>query len=902
MNLNNNNEFLVFSSFREILNEPETPTNSIKLLPHILVKVGNTELIALVDSGCELSCINENTLQDLLSTNVTFPMLPVRSLNLRGAVGQKSYPIKQQVWLTINFDSVPVSFSHSFLVVKNLIRPLIIGIDWLYDTNVVLDFHNKHLVLSVEEQKYYISFNVNIHIVEKSAEIINSLPFCESPSIISLNSIISDLENEIHSRVEELVNLSTSEKEQFLSLMLRYKHLFSNTPGRTNKYCHEIKLYDDNPFVRRTYPIPFSRQKAVEKEINRMLSLGVIKRESTPYISPITVVMKKDDSVRICLDARYLNSKMIADCETPLAPEQILNSLSTIKYMSTIDLVASYWQIPLTANSTQYTGFLFQGKSYTFQVLPFGLKTAVGSFTRAMDNILGPELRDFVLNYIDDLLIASPSFPQHLLHLESLFKRLSEANITINFHKSKFLQSHIKYLGFILSEKGVSTDQDKTVAIRDFPKPSNQKQLRAFLGLCNFYRRFVSNYGHEIQPLLHLLKKGARWQWGENESHTFERIKQLFLNTVLLHFPNYNKPFYLQTDSSHFALGAELYQLNKDGEHDVLGFASRVLRGAELFYITSEKELLAIIYGLQKFRTIIFGYPLIIRTDNHSLKFLSQCRLLNDRLTRWVLYLSEFDYTVEYVKGSENVVADTLSRFPPTLTAINSIKDTEPIIASICEIKPIVAFWEADDIKLLLDPFKKLTNLQENDIFWGPLYKHLMGNKSIQLNPKQLRMLKNVTVYKSHLVLKMHKGNKTLLIIPETLLMKVIGSCHNFYGHIGANKLYSILHKLIFVSHLRQRIRAFTKSCDICQKSKYPNKYLLGTVHPIVSTYPGQLVTCDFYGPLPVSRGGVAYIFVIIDNFSKFVRLYSMRRALAKHAVDRVINDFHKIIHIEQIL
>lgn len=251
-----------------------------------------------------------------------------------------------------------------------------------------------------------------------------------------------------------------------------------------------------------------------------------------------------------------------------------------------------------------------------------------------MDIILGPEVRNFVHTYIDDLLLVSPNFEEHLKHLKMLFQRLSEANLTININKTKFLQTHVKYLGFVLSKNGIETDSDKIVAIQNFPRPKNQKQLRAFLGVCNFYRKFVNKYSHETQPLLHLLRKGSRWNWTDTEELAFNKVKRLFLQTIILKFPNYQKTFYLETDSSYFALGTVLYQIDDQNEIAVVGFASRILRGAELFYTVTEKELLAIIFGLQKFRTIILHFSIVIRTDHHALKFLNQCQLLNDRLTR----------------------------------------------------------------------------------------------------------------------------------------------------------------------------------------------------------------------------------------------------------------------------
>ncbi|KAJ3662473.1 hypothetical protein Zmor_006821 [Zophobas morio] len=236
----------------------------------------------------------------------------------------------------------------------------------------------------------------------------------------------------LEEKVRSIASLDPSQQRLLLTMFSRHQTVFNELPGRSDKYVHVIQMHDTTPFVRKAYPIAFSLRPEVEKVINQMLELGVIKREASPFASPMTVVRKKDGSVRICLDARWANKQMVTDCEAPRPPEDLLQSFQSIRFMSTIDLRASYWQIPLCPESTQYTAFLFNGQSYTCQVLPFGLKTAVGSFSRAMDIILGPEVRQFTVNYIDDLLIVSDSFDQHLLHLDMVLTRLRDAKLTIN--------------------------------------------------------------------------------------------------------------------------------------------------------------------------------------------------------------------------------------------------------------------------------------------------------------------------------------------------------------------------------------------------------------------------------------------------------------------------------------
>ena len=609
----------------------DAPANSSRLsvLPHVVISIFQEDFLALVDSGSEVTCINEEQFLSL-SSRFHIPSLPVASTHIRGATGQQSPRIKFQVWL--EFSVGGQTSANVFLVVKNLIRPVILGVDWLSEVDAWLYFPEKVLSIRVREERHEVPFQVDSLVSE--AESVNSMAYpVKLGAAPQLARTVVSLDT-LKEKVDKIPALSTSQKDQLLVLLERRRAVFNELPGRTDKYVHTIKMHDTTPFLRKAYPIPFSLRPEVETVIKQMMDLGVVKREASPFASPMTAVRKKDGSVRVCLDARWINKQMVADCEAPRPPEELLQSLQSVRFLSTIDLRSSYWQIPLSPESTQYTAFLFNGQSYTYQVLPFGLKTAVGSFSRAMDVILGPEVREFAVNYIDDLLIASNTFEQHLEHLDKVLTRLQEAKMTVNLEKSTLLQPEVKFLGHLLSAEGVTTDPDKVRAIQEFPVPKSRKHLRAFLGLCGYYRRFCNKYSHSILPLTRLLRKESRWKWTGEEQESFAKTKELFLEAVILKFPDFNQVFYLQTDGSGMALGAELYQVVEGGDRGVLGFASRVLRGPELLYTVTEKELLAIIFGLQKFRTILLGHKLIIRTDHYALKFLKQFRLLNDRLTR----------------------------------------------------------------------------------------------------------------------------------------------------------------------------------------------------------------------------------------------------------------------------
>lgn len=342
-------------------------------------------------------------------------------------------------------------------------------------------------------------------------------------------------------------------------------------------------------------------------------------------------VMKKDRIVRICQDARFLNSKMTKDYVSSPAPEELLSQLKSGQVLSTVDLTSGYWRVPIRHEDRKYTGFMFENHTYCFQVLPFGLSTSVASFIRCINKILGPESENFIFVYVDDILVFSRNVKEHFEHLSKLFRRFRECNLTIKLRKCRFARQRVEFLGHIISAEGVQVDEKRVKAIMEILPPRNIRELRGFLGVINYERRLCHNFSRMTLPLLRLLKKGTPWSWGESEQSAFEQINFISYNGYL---PNFDEAFFIQTDSSRFAVGAYLYQLDETNVQKIIAFASRTLRGAEINYTITEKEALANIFALKQWRTLVLGRKLYIVTDHKSLSFLMQTKLGSSRLTR----------------------------------------------------------------------------------------------------------------------------------------------------------------------------------------------------------------------------------------------------------------------------
>lgn len=248
--------------------------------------------------------------------------------------------------------------------------------------------------------------------------------------------------------------------------------------------------------------------------------------------------------------------------------------------MSSFDLKSSFWQIPFAKESRKYTAFQFEGRTYEFNVVPFGLKTSVAALVRGLERVIRYVPR--TVTYIDDILCLAEDVPEHLRQVESLLRCLSENNLTLNFEKTQFCRDEVDFLGFVITPRGLQAQPDKLAVIRDFRPPKNIKQLRGFLGFINFYAKFAKNYAQETTPLLPLIRKGARCNWTEEHQEAFDRIKNLFLEVITLANPDPRKPFIVTTDASDFAIGATLSQWNNEGDEEVISFISRTLKGAEI--------------------------------------------------------------------------------------------------------------------------------------------------------------------------------------------------------------------------------------------------------------------------------------------------------------------------------
>lgn len=901
--------------------ELETP---LVELPEIMVQINSVKTKGLIDTGSQITCISYTLYNILLGNSGKMSEMPIPAIQIQGAVGRKSDKVNKMCLITLNIDGIELDTP--CLVVKKLTRPLILGMDWLERVKAKVDC-SKERVLQFEHHKGVVQITLKIDSTKRKNEseyntsrnkgstsqggekVLDSVN--ESSGIqgqggeISMHTINStnsnnnqncvDLGFATEDKITEFLrkqNMSLESKRVLLPVLLTNRTVFADKPGRTNKYKHKIKMIDPVPFVKRSYPVPFSHRKQVEDKIKEFEQMGIIKRESTGYCSPLTFTLKRDGSVRLLLDARELNKRMEGDVESPLLTSEILQSFHGVQFMTILDLNDAYFQIPLEKESTKYTGFTYNGKSYTYNVLPQGLKTSVGSFSRAIDLILGPEVKDFCVAYLDDLCVFTKGennkdLQLHADHIGRVLQKLREAGLTCKLEKCNFLQKEVKLLGHIVSTEGIKMDPNKIEAIKNFPAPKTVKQLRAFLGLLNYYRKFIQNYGELTKSLNDLLCKGCYFKWTEREQESFERLKQKFLDTVMLTHPMLGKPYYLQTDSSAIGVAGCLYQNDENDNQRVIGYCSKALTVAEKNWSVSEQELWAIIYSLKRFETYLRGVHFIIKTDHKSLLYLQNWKLCGARIVRWMLYLGQFSYDVEHVRGVDNVAVDVLSRYLPGTIGIQETK-----------IKcPEIAIFQYKKQKELIKKISNLAEKQKQDKSLREIIKAVQepGVLTKGINKKQYYLEQDILKYKGR------EESEGVPVIPNHMQNELIKNVHEELGHFGTKKVYVVMKHRFYFPSMKKIINEYISTYDICQKSKHEVRTYVGNCKPVISDGIGELVFSDLYGPLPTSKFGNRYICVVQDSFSKYIKLYPLRNATGA-SVLRSVKDYHRKIPIKHIV
>ena len=457
-------------------------------------------------------------------------------------------------------------------------------------------------------------------------------------------------------------DLSPRQRQEVRELLGRYNDRFSELPGHTTVLRHDIITEPGKVVRQRPYRVPEARRQAIKEEVEKMLRLGVIEESHSPWSSPIVLVPKPDGSLRFCNDFRKLNEVSKFDSYPMPRTDEMIERLGPARFISTLDLTKGYWQVPLTDRAKAKTAFATPQGLFQYTMMPFGVHGAPATFQRLMDRVLRPH-QAYSSAYIDDIIVFSVTWDEHLQHLGAVLGALRQAGLTANAKKCQLGLTETNYLGHTIGRGCVKPQKKKLERIHDWPQPRTKKQVKSFLGLIAYYQKFIHNFSSIAAPLYEMTSKNLpnQLKWSEEAEQAFQRLKEALCTEPVLRAPDFNRPFLLHTDASGTGLGAVLAQDFGGEEHPIM-YASRKLLKHERNYATIEKECLAIKWAIHHLRYYLWGREFKLVTDHAPLRWLATSKDTNARVTRWFLQLQDYKFTVEHRPGKAIPHADALSR------------------------------------------------------------------------------------------------------------------------------------------------------------------------------------------------------------------------------------------------
>jgi hypothetical protein len=462
---------------------------------------------------------------------------------------------------------------------------------------------------------------------------------------------------------EKLSHLDPGKREDMKALILEYPQLCSDIPTRTHMISHDVDVEGAQPIKQAPYRVNPVKRECLKQEVKYLIDNDFAEEGESLWGSPCILVPKPDKTNRFCTDYRKVNSVTKTDSFPIPRLDDCIDRIGEALYITKIDLLKGYYQIPLTKRAQEVSTFVTPDGSYFYKVMPFGMKNAPGTFQRLMNKVVCGLCNTDV--YIDDLDVHTKNcWKTHLRQLRELFDRLSEANLTINLEKCEFGKARVMFLGHVVGQGVIMLIQAKVDAIQCFPVPTTRKGLMRFLGMAGFYMKFCKNFASVAAPLTDLLSPKMKYQWTEQCQQSFDKVKAIPMNAPVLVAPNHEKPFKLAVDASDRGIGSVLIQEDEDGiEHPVCYF-SKKFNKHQRNYSTIEKETLALILSLEHFEVYVKNtvLPVQVFTDHNPLVFLQRMKNKNQKIMRWSLTIQEYNLVINHIKGKDNVIADALSR------------------------------------------------------------------------------------------------------------------------------------------------------------------------------------------------------------------------------------------------
>jgi hypothetical protein len=673
-------------------------------------------------------------------------------------------------------------------------------------------------------------------------------------------------------RVDEVIakiklgpNLIDKQQSELITILVEFYDLFTwndGPPGCTPFAIHSIPTGNTSPIIQKQYPIPTVAQEPLRQQVMEMLANRIIRPASGPWRSPVLLIAKTDPSTnavsyRFCIDLRKVNQATTKDAYSLPRIDESIDVLAGAKFFSSVDINRAFWQVPLAEEDKEKTGFMVEGRLYEFNVMPFGSMNAPATFQRLMDRVLSGMTWRQVLVYLDDVLLFSRTWDEHIKSIREVLNRLKIANLKLKPSKCVFGTNTVTYLGFTITDQGIKPAFSKVQALLKTERPTTTKLLLSFLCSVNYYRHDIPCFGEISADLYDMANvKNKFCTWTENAIKNFELLKKALSKAPILAFPIFTMTFYFQTDASIKAMGGVCLQ-----QHSIwrpVMFFGRKLSKVERRYSTTERELLSIVYAYKIAYHLVYGRKIVFQTDHQPLVTLMQLKEPFGRLGRLLHYLVDVDYEIRYIPGNQNFLADFMSR------AISEDCDDSPCTATRIEVNSLqitsAIDWPLEQSRdVELSHLRSLIVSNKTDDAWVKL---LINGARWLKEKRQLFIFNNV--------LK-HGANQ--ILVPNHLKKMVMEWHHDvpFAAHRGAETVLLAIRIRFFWLNMYSDVFDHCKSCHPCQMFNYSQNRNIAPLKPIVVSRSGQTIGLDYVGPFKASKSGNRYAIIAIDAHDKYV-------------------------------
>uniref|UniRef100_A0A1B6LZF3 RNA-directed DNA polymerase n=2 Tax=Graphocephala atropunctata TaxID=36148 RepID=A0A1B6LZF3_9HEMI len=844
--------------------------NIVCKLPVIQMDFGNdVKEKVLIDTGSSVSLVNEQFYNKLVSNKLASKLN--KTLVKCASADNSEIELEGECLVKVKIENF--TWKLKFIVAKKLAWNVIIGANFIKKSGLILDLKN---------DQCYFDFKPNVK--------------------IELFQNLTTLSNHVNQDVKIGCNKAV---EGVNKLLKDFPRVFSDKIGRALDFEIDLQVSDPDPVRLKPYPLPPPKLAELRKILDDLLEQDIIRPSMSNYSSPTFLVSKPGtDKYRMVINYSKLNGKL-KRIEHPIGDvSECYHYLQGSSYFTVLDLTQSFYQLKLSDRCKHFTGFVTPFASYEFQRVPYGLHVGSGIMSSLLNQVLDGLKFKCAMNFVDDIIVYSPTLEQHLEDLRAVVSRLDQHGLTVNPNKVSFVRKEIKFLGHLISKNQIKIDPDRTTAITEAKPPTDAKAVSRFIGAVSYFSKFIPGYADTAACLNELRKKSKGFEWTEECQRSFEKLKASVTNPPTLAIPDYSQKFILATDASNKAAGSCLMQ-QVNGQSKPVAYFSKKFSEAEQRDLTVyEKEALSMVWSINKFRSYLEVQEFELVTDNSALYWvLGNFRKLG-KLARWVATILSLPFHIRHVRSKDNQVADFLSRLYDSRAAgkeeVSELNDFNE--------DPVYCTSRSSRVKMRRDKKPEQTNRDKredleircvNNVKEFPLaftdFKthqekddeivEIMNSINRKDNNEKFYVNKGIVMYRS-------KPNVLgRVYLPKDLVDMVFKFFHNSFAgcHMGQFKTIKKICGLFYRPNLAQEVKGKVKACELCLMGKTGRKYN-GPLISSVSERPMDKLYIDIFGPLTRSNSGNNNILIVLDDHSKYVWLFALRNAKSVSVINVLEN------------